>query len=79
MADHEHAALVQPQPEPPLPPVDWDQVDRHQGVEWSIRVAIAKTKDTHTYPIDKLKLHAKDWEPEKVINTEHKLHAIRMK
>lgn len=46
---------------------------RRTGIKWidtkgwrkSIRVAITKTKDTHTYPIDKLKLHAKDWEPEK--------------
>lgn len=60
---------------------------RWTGIKWigtkgerkSIRVAIPKTKDAHTYPVDKLKLHAQDWELEKVIETEHKLHGIRRK
>jgi len=47
------------------------------GKRWSIRKAIPRKKDSFTYNERDLRKYAKDWEIEKVLETEKKLESVR--
>lgn len=57
------------------------------GIKWygpkanrvSMRVPIKKNSDGFSYGTDKLKVYAKDWELDKVVETEKKLQVVRRK